>query len=692
MCRILTPAGLVAVLTLSCDSTEPRRAAALGIVAQPPSTAQSGVALGQPVTVEVRDQKGSAFAQSGVSVTVSIAEGGGTLGGTTTQATNADGRATFPDLVIGGTVGPRTLRFAATGLTAATSSSITLNPGPAAVVEAQSAVTVQATVATAVTTLPSVIVKDAAGNGVPGVAVSFSVPGGGGELAGASQTTNVSGIATLGGWTLPTASGQYTLTATAAGVAATTATFTATATPDAPSTMQPSGGGQAVLYGSRLATPVQVRVVDKYGNPVPNVVVTWGSFAGAGTAEPINVATDANGVVRSDYRLGTMPGENVIRASINSLGLHADIAVTALGFTNDLDISGLHTCALDESGTAYCWGMNDYGQIGDRTTVQRRSPTRVFGTLRFRRISTAWGTTCAVTTDNVPYCWGFNTYGQLGDGTKTHRMEPTPVSGGHRFTEIAPGQDGTCALTVGGAAYCWGSNELGQLGVGTGVQMDTCIDPLNPNLGNFACSLVPMAVVGGHTFSAISAGVFHVCGLTSVASELYCWGMGYASGSGDSDPSPVRVAHSFTFEKVVAAGTITCAIDAPSSAYCWGSGSRGALGNGTVDAYQGTPGLVPDLAAVDIDADFGVCALATDARAFCWGFNLYGAVGDGTTIDRTFATPVSTALTFTKVAASGRHSCGRTQKGQVYCWGESTFGALGSGDFASHLTPVLARP
>ncbi len=624
-------------------------------------------------------------------MTVSIADGGGTLGGTATQTTNAEGRATFPDLVISGTVGPRTLHFAASGLVAATSSSITLSPGPAATVEAQSATIVQATVATAVTTQPSVVVKDASGNGVPGIAVTFSLPSGGGELAGASQTTNASGIATLGGWTLPTASGQYALTATAAGVTGAGVTFTATATADAPSTMQPSGGGQAAVYGSRLATPVQVRVADKYDNPVPGVVVTWGSFTGAGTAEPINVATDVDGIVRSNYRLGTLPGQNVIRASINPLSMHVDITATALGFTNELDISPHHTCALDESGVAYCWGLNDYGQIGDRTTVRRVSPTRVFGNLRFRRISTAWGITCAVTTDNVPYCWGYNAYGTLGDGTRTHRMEPTLVSGGHRFTEIRVGQDATCALTAVGAAYCWGSNEVDQLGIGTGAQLEACTDPLNPITKR--CSLVPVAVVGGHTFSALTAGTFHECALTSGASELYCWGLGFPSGStNNTDPGPVRVAPGYTFEKVVAGGSVTCAIDAPSSAYCWGSGSKGALGNGTVDAYQAMPGLVPDLAAVDIDGDFGFCAVATDARAFCWGFNMYGAVGDGTTTDRLFATAVATGEKFTRVAASGRHTCGRTEKGQVYCWGESSSGALGTGDFVQHLTPALARP
>jgi alpha-tubulin suppressor-like RCC1 family protein len=686
----LVLAGLAGFLTLSCDSTEPLRAAALAIVVQPPVTGQSGVTLAHPVIVEVRDQNGAAFPQSGLSVTASIADGGGALGGMTTQTTDTDGRAVFPDLAISGTVGPRTLRFASGPLAAATTSPISLDTGPAASVEALTATTVQATVAAAVTPPPSVVVKDAGGNGVSGVEVTFTLASGAGDLAGAAQTTNASGIATLGGWTLPNTSGQYQLTATAAGVPGLGVQFTATATPDVPSVMQAGGGGQGALYGSRLSTPVQVRVLDRHGNPVSGVFVSWSSLEGDGTVEPLTLTTAEDGVARSDYRVGTMPGQNIIQAAIPPLGIHVDIPVTALGFTNQLEVGG-HTCGLDESGVAWCWGPNEYGQLGDGTTILRVSPTRVFGTLRFRRISTAPRFTCGLTVEDVPYCWGFNAKGSLGDGTRTHRAEPTPVSGGYRFTEISAGQDATCAVSGTGAVYCWGSNEWGELGVGEGRQLETC-----PSVSQ-TCSLVPLPIAGGHSFSAVNAGAFHACGLTAVASELYCWGFRYAfgtifDGSDLREPIPVRAAPGYTFEKVVAGGNLTCAFDATASVYCWGSGNWGAFGNGTASDYRATPGLVPDLSALDIDGSSGLCAVAIDNRGFCWGLNKYGAVGDGTTVDRLYPTPVSTSERFTRIAASGFHTCGRTDKGQVFCWGNGLNGALGVGDLAQRLTPTLARP
>lgn len=686
---------LLSIVAQGCgNGTEPRRAVALAIATQPPSVAQSGVVLGQAPVIELRNQDGELFAQAGVAVGVSIADGGGTISGVTTQMTNAEGRATFFDLVVSGTIGPRTLRFSSDGLSAATSSSIALAAGLAATVQAASNTSPQATVNTAVATPPSVVVKDASGNGVPGVAVTFTIAGGAGTLTGATQSTDAAGVATVGSWTLPKAAGQYTLNAAATGVQGNGVTFTGTANPDAPAAMQASGGGQSALYGARLPTALQVRVADQFDNATPNVVVTWVSVTGSGTVEPINVATDANGIVRSNYRLGTTPGENIIRAAISSRGLSADFSATALAFTNQIAVGGFHSCALDETGRAYCWGQNDAGQLGDGTTANKSTPTPAAGALRFRRITVGVGVTCALTNDNEPYCWGSNSSAALGDGTQTNRSAPTPVSGGLHFTEIATSGQLTCGVTAAGAVYCWGENGVGQLGVGT-AQVETCVS----NLGNpdFPCSRVPLPVVGGLTFAALTTGAGHACGLTAQG-ELYCWGFGsnfWGNGTGGgSQPTPVPAAVGFTFSEVTAGALHTCGIVSPSAAYCWGNATQfGVIGTGATDMTQTTPALLPSIAAVHMDAGGLLsCAVVTDGRAFCWGFNEAGGIGDGTTTFRTTPTAVSTGQSFTSIAAAGRHACGRIANGQVYCWGENLWGELGVGGGSNLLTPALARP
>ena len=683
------------ILLAACKSgTEPKRAAVLTIASPAPSTARSGVAFDAGPAVQLVDQDGSTFAEAGVAVSVALVEQGGTLGGTTTRTTDANGRAAFSDLVISGTAGSYTLRFTAAGLTAAVSAPVVLGAGPAATVSPASPLTLAGTVGAPVAGPPAVVVKDASGNVVPNVGVVFVNPEVGSTLTGSAPVTNAAGVATLGGWTLPTHIGQYTLSATAAGVS-TPVIFTATATPDAPQSMQASESGQSSLYGSRLQVPLQARVLDQYGNPTPGVVVTWGSVTGAGTVEPIDVATDADGAVRANYRLGTTPGANLVRASISSRGLSADFSLTALGFSSHIGTALHHSCGLDDLGSAWCWGDNAEGQVGDNTTTDRAVPTIVSRTLTFGRLSVGPGVTCALSTDHVAYCWGSNRFGALGDGTTTDRLVPTPVAGGLRFLEISTSGRVTCGVALDATAWCWGSDESLALGVGNAA-VETC----PPSLGQaaFACSRVPMPVAGGTlAFSSIAVGQAHACALVGSAKRLYCWGNRFAfggasNGGQDTWGEPVAVAPTLDIEQVTAGDSHTCATVA-AAVYCWGSGHYGALGTGQAEQQQDTPALVAGVVSQLVGAgSVGTCAVLSDGRASCWGYNQTGAVGDGTTTDRTTPAIVASGQTFTAISTSSYHACGRVATGQVYCWGNNLQGQLGNGGGPDTTTPVLARP
>ena len=100
--------------------------AKLSMRTQPSSTATSGVPLAQQPVIQLLDAQGRESKQSGVTVTAAIASGGGTLGGTISRATDANGRASYTDLVLTGAPGSRTLRFSAPNLTSVTSSAISL--------------------------------------------------------------------------------------------------------------------------------------------------------------------------------------------------------------------------------------------------------------------------------------------------------------------------------------------------------------------------------------------------------------------------------------------------------------------------------------------------------------------------------------------------------------------------------------
>jgi alpha-tubulin suppressor-like RCC1 family protein len=111
------------------------------------------------------------------------------------------------------------------------------------------------------------------------------------------------------------------------------------------------------------------------------------------------------------------------------------------------------------------------------------------------------------------------------------------VSGGGQYATITAKGGGrsnahSCALTTDGDGYCWGGNGAGQIGDATNEHRPT-----------------PAAVVGGHTFTTISAGgVDEEDGFTcatAIDGNAYCWGRnGYGQlGDGTFYPksAPVRV-------------------------------------------------------------------------------------------------------------------------------------------------------
>jgi adhesin/invasin len=104
--------------------------ARLSVRTPPSSSAISGVVLPQQPVIQLLDAQGNEAKQSGVEVSVSIASGGGALGGTTSRLTDGDGRAAFSGLSLSGSAGTRTLRFAANGFASVTSPQIDLGAAP----------------------------------------------------------------------------------------------------------------------------------------------------------------------------------------------------------------------------------------------------------------------------------------------------------------------------------------------------------------------------------------------------------------------------------------------------------------------------------------------------------------------------------------------------------------------------------
>jgi adhesin/invasin len=165
----------------------------LAIATQPASEATSGVALNPQPVVQLKTGDGANLATAGVAVSVAI-QGGGSLGGTTTVATDGEGRASFTDLVIGGDPGTRTLVFTASGFTSVTSSTITVVAAPPSAAQSSIVASPSTIVAGSASTI-TVTVRDAGGNLLGGRTVTLQASGSDNTIDPASAVTGADGTA-----------------------------------------------------------------------------------------------------------------------------------------------------------------------------------------------------------------------------------------------------------------------------------------------------------------------------------------------------------------------------------------------------------------------------------------------------------------------------------------------------------------
>jgi adhesin/invasin len=274
-----------------------------------------------PPAVKITDALGNPV--PGADVIFAVTSGGGSVTAGS-QVTDEDGIATVGSWTLGTSAGTNTLTATAGSLTATFTATATV--AAPANLDKQAGDAQTATVGTSVPTAPEVRLTDAHGNPIAGAAVVFAVASGGGSVAGANQTTDNDGVAAVGSWTLGTAAGSNTLTATAELL---NATFTATGTAGIQSNMvKHAGDGQSATAGTAVAVDPAVRITDAHGNPVAGVSVTFAVALGGGSVGGANQNTNSDGIATvGSWTLGTTAGSNTLTATAASL----NVTFTATG-------------------------------------------------------------------------------------------------------------------------------------------------------------------------------------------------------------------------------------------------------------------------------------------------------------------------------------------------------------------------
>jgi len=193
-----------------------------------------------------------------------------------------------------------------------------------------------------------------------------------------------------------------------------------------------------------------------------------------------------------------------------------------------------HTCALAPDSTAYCWGRNDTGQLGNGTSADTAQPVVVAGGVKFKAVTLGFSHSCGLTAAGDAYCWGDNTWGQLGDTTRSQSPIPVRVVGGVVFLSLSAGAEHTCGIGTGTTAWCWGQNLSSELGA---ESPETCTTQSITG----PCSRRPLRVTTSQSFGLVAAGAHHSCGIATTG-RAYCWGnnsngqLGTGNHSGSNVP------------------------------------------------------------------------------------------------------------------------------------------------------------
>ena len=125
------------------------------------------------------------------------------------------------------------------------------------------------------------------------------------------------------------------------------------------------------------------------------------------------------------------------------------------------------TCGLRSPGSAWCWGVNDRGQLGMGNLSPRVAPARVGDAGNWGTVESGGSHVCGIRSPGSLWCWGEDHDGQLGIGKTSYRKSPTRLGTGSSWVQVSSGDRHSCAVTVDGTAWCWGSNGSGQVGDGT---------------------------------------------------------------------------------------------------------------------------------------------------------------------------------------------------------------------------------
>jgi alpha-tubulin suppressor-like RCC1 family protein len=345
------------------------------------------------------------------------------------------------------------------------------------------------------------------------------------------------------------------------------------------------------------------------------------------------------------------------------------------------------TCTSTQAAVAvdelWGWGANTIGQLGNGTAIARSSPTAGASTdlSNWSQVSSGNGHGLAIRSDRTAWAWGQGTCGRLGTGTLATTSSPVSVVG--RFTDWCQVSAGSChslGVRQDGTAWAWGQGLCGKLGNGTTINRSS-----------------PVSVAGGFTdWCQVSAGCCASLGVRQDGTA-WAWGAGtcgiLGNGTLINRSSPTCVVGGFTDWCQVSIGRChSLGVRQNGTVWAWGGGTNGRLGNGAAINRSSPVSVVGGFTDwCQVSAGYAhSLGLRTNGTAWAWGINSGGQLGDGTVVSK--LSPVSVIGGFTdwcQVSTNVCHNTGIRTNGTVWSWGLGSSGQMGNNSIINRSSPTL---
>jgi len=365
-------------------------------------------------------------------------------------------------------------------------------------------------------------------------------------------------------------------------------------------------------------------------------------------------------------------------------------------FTSTISVGYNYTMAIKSDGSLWAWGSNEYGQLGDGTTINKSSPVKIMDNVI--KVSAGHAHTMAIKTDGSLWAWGDNEWGQLGTGAFTtydydqyderiissNNNKTIPFKIMDNVSQVYAKVDRTMAIKSDGSLWAWGENDKGQVGDGTTINKSSPVKIIDN---------VKSVVLSGSSSFAIKTD-----------NSIWAWGFNGGGQLGDGTTinriNPVKITNNI---KLVSIGqNFIMVIKTDNSLWAWGinGGVRylndpihegGNLGDGTMVDRSSPVKIMDDVIFVSAGA-WQTLAIKSDGSLWAWGKycenNKYQTAWLGNGTNTGSLTPIKIMENVVFVFAGAWHNMAIKSDGSLWAWGENWDGRLGDGTKIHRKTPV----